>query len=425
MVLKGKNNIDLTCYVALGDSVTAGYTDGALCYYGQQHSFAKLLACQFELAGGGIFRQPLIDPDSVGIGFSGNSCLTLKPHSIVSKPGEVVLSYLAPQGDVKAFLQNNYSTLGPFNNMGVPAAKVIALLKQGLGNANNGVGNYNPFFTRMASDLETASVLSDALAMDPTFFSLFIGSNDALTFAISGATSDAITPSLGAAGIGFEESFRAIINALTANGAKGVVANIPDIISLPFFTAIPYNGLMLDTETAQALNTKYSHTGILFQQEKNPFIFFDPASDPPDIRQLRNGEMILLDVLLDPEKEFFMRGSAPIPKKYILTKPEIEKVQAAIREFNEVIRSVASDKGLAIVDLNGMLKRVKVKSTYNPKTLGLGYKKRSVFSLDGLHPNALGQALLANEFIKAINSTYKAGIPPLKIIKFKQKTLPL
>jgi lysophospholipase L1-like esterase len=376
------------------------------------------------LAGGGPFKQPLIDPDSVGIGFSGNSCLTLKPLSIVSKPGEVVLSYVAPQGDVKAFSQNNYSTHGPFNNMGVPAAKVIALLMQGLGNTNNGAGNYNPFFTRMASNSETASVLSDALAMHPTFFSLFIGSNDALTFAISGATSDSITPAGGASGVGFEESIKAIVNALTVNGAKGVMANIPDIASLPFFTAIPYNGLMLNSETAQALNIKYSHTGISFQAGRNPFIFLDAAGDIPNIRQLKSGEMILLDVLLDPEKEFFMKGSAPIPKKYILTNLEIEKIQSSIKEYNEIIRSIAFNKGLAFVDVNAMLRRARIKSIYDPEIFGLDYKKRNAFSLDGLHPNALGQALLANEFIKAINSTYKTTISPVEMIKFKRKILP-
>lgn len=424
MVLKGENNIDLTCYVALGDSITAGYTDGALCYYGQQHSYAKLLADQFKLAEGGIFKQPLMDPDSVGVGFSGNSCLTLKPLNAISKPGDVVLSYVAPQGDVKAFSENNYSALGPFNNMGVPAAKVIALLKQGLGNANNGTGNYNPFFTRMASNKETASVLSDALALNPTFFSLFIGNNDALTFAISGATSDVITPLIGAPGIGFDESLQAIVNALTAKGAKGVIANLPDIISLPFFTAIPYNGLVLDSETAQTLNIKYNHTGLSFSPGKNPFVFLDPTSNPPVIRQLKSEEIVLLDILLDPEKEFFLSGSAPIPKKYILTKPEVEKVQTAIKEFNEIIRSVASDKDLAFVDVNDMVKRAKIKSAYDPETFGLNYQKGNAFSLDGLHPNALGQAILANEFIKAINATYKATIPLVEMIKFKRKILP-
>jgi len=36
-----------------------------------------------------------------------------------------------------------------------------------------------------------------------------------------------------------------------------------------------------------------------------------------------------------------------------------------------------------------------------------------VFSLDGYHPNQNGYALITNEFIKAINSKYRASIPTL------------
>ena len=77
MNAQGNKNIDVTRYVALGDSITSGYTDGALCYYGQQNAYPKLIAGQFKLMGGGSFKQPLIKPDSVGIGFSGNSSLVI------------------------------------------------------------------------------------------------------------------------------------------------------------------------------------------------------------------------------------------------------------------------------------------------------------------------------------------------------------
>ena len=73
MNAQGKKNIDVTRYVALGDSITSGYTDGALCYYGQQNAYPKLIAEQFKLIGGGPFKQPDVMPGSVGIGFSGNS----------------------------------------------------------------------------------------------------------------------------------------------------------------------------------------------------------------------------------------------------------------------------------------------------------------------------------------------------------------
>ncbi len=415
----GKKNIDVTRYVALGDSITSGYTDGALSYYGQQNAYPKLIAKQFKLIGGGDFKQPLIKPDSVGVGFSGNSRLILE-----EKMGNKFLSYLAEKGDLSAFSENIYSSQGPFNNLGVPAAKTTSLLMSGLGNVINGTGNYNPYFTRMASDPEHASVISDALLMNPTFFSLFIGSNDVFRFALSGGTSDSITPIKGEPGIGFNLSIRAIVNALTANGAKGAIANIPDLNSIPFFTVIPYNGLELNLRSILTLNTKYGSSGLSFQQGKNPFVIYDPTTNPPEIRQIRKGELIICDILLDSDKELFLKGLSPIPKKYVLTKPEVEKVESAIQDYNIIIRSVAKEKGLAFVDVNAMMHEEKIKNTYNPETLNLTYKRGSAFSLDGLHPNAFGQALLANEFIKAINATHGMDVPLVKIIKYKRKILP-
>ncbi|MCW3076835.1 MAG: hypothetical protein JWO32_1444, partial [Bacteroidetes bacterium] len=152
-----KPSIDVTVYTAFGDSITAGYTDGALYYSGQQNSYANLLAAQFKLIGGGSFKQPLVNPDSAGISFSGNSRLVLKQESNSSKTTVPYLDYLAPSGDSSIFASNSYSTQGPFNNFGVPGAKALSLAVAGYGNPANGAGNYNPFFTRMAARPELSS----------------------------------------------------------------------------------------------------------------------------------------------------------------------------------------------------------------------------------------------------------------------------
>ena len=82
MPLKKHEHLDLSKYVALGDSITSGYTDGALFYEGQLHSFANLLAEQFTLVGGGNFKQPLMKPNSVGVGFYGNSRIVSKKEGL-------------------------------------------------------------------------------------------------------------------------------------------------------------------------------------------------------------------------------------------------------------------------------------------------------------------------------------------------------
>ena len=58
---------DFTKYVAIGNSLTAGYTSGDLFKSGQENSYPAILANQFEAAGGGEFKQPLM-LDEFGFG---------------------------------------------------------------------------------------------------------------------------------------------------------------------------------------------------------------------------------------------------------------------------------------------------------------------------------------------------------------------
>ena len=52
-------NANLSTYVSVGNSLTAGYTDGALFFAGQNYSMPNLLAQKFAMVGGGEFTQPL------------------------------------------------------------------------------------------------------------------------------------------------------------------------------------------------------------------------------------------------------------------------------------------------------------------------------------------------------------------------------
>ena len=407
-------NIDFSRFVSLGDSLTAGYEDGALFYEGQIHAYPNLIAEQLHSK----FQQPLMNRNSVGIGFFGNSRLVLKNEMNHSYSK---LSYLSPQGDSEAFEKNNYLLEGPFNNLGVPGAKAITLIATGYGDKNKGEGNYNPFFLRMASNAVTTSILLDAMKIDPTFFSLFIGNNDVMAYALLGGTLGAITPIEGQLGIGFEESMNFIINTLTSNGAKGIISNLPSINSIPHFNTINYNDLLLDIDEAKTLNTLYKQEGIKFNIGHNAFLIEDSLGTN-DIRQIEKGELILLEILLDQNKNYYLKGLKPIPKKYYLSKQQVEQTQKALNSYNTIIKNIANKFKLALVDANYLLKTMKTDRSYNASSMSLKYKTRGVFSLDGLHINKLGQALLANEFIKAINHTYGTHIHKINITKFRAKT---
>lgn len=397
-MMLSNEELDVSCYVALGDSITSGYSDGALYYSGQQFSYANILAGHLKELGCETFRQPLMPEHSPGIDPLGNSRLVLKLQNTALKNYE--LAYLAQQGDMNALSQNVYVAQGPFNNMGVPGAKITTLLAPGFGNPSNGPGNYNPFFTRMASSPSSASILSDSLQLHPTFFSLFIGNNDALAYALSGGTSNSITPLEGTAGTGFEGSLNQIINSLMANGAKGIIATLPSIEFIPYFTCIPYNGA----------------------KNQDAFLVNDPATG---IHPLEEGDFVLMDVLLDPDKILYLKSERPLPKKYVLTKTEIKKVKDAIIGYNAAIRKVATEKNLALVDIYSLMLTSQPDRVYNSSTYSLDYKRRGVFSLDGLHPNAFGQSIIANEMIRAIRAKYDVDIPPVRTLQFPALHFPV
>ncbi len=53
---------------------------------------------------------------------------------------------------------------------------------------------------------------------------------------------------------------------MTSGGAKGVIATVPDITLLPFFTTVPFNPVPLDAATASAVNAAYAQYNGGIQQ---------------------------------------------------------------------------------------------------------------------------------------------------------------
>jgi hypothetical protein len=395
---------DFSRYVALGNSLTAGYSNGALYTSGQSYSYANLIAGQMKLAGGGAFVLPVVTNEDgllagkmkLGIG---TNCLGVASLGPVSDGG-------VPTGFPGALAPVGYTV----NNFGVPGAKSYHLVAPGYGDpAGVILGTANPYFVRFASS-PTTTVLADAMAANATFFSLWIGNNDVLGYSTSGGLGDVITPEAY-----FTPALTAIVNNMTANGAKGIVANIPDVTSIPFFTTIPYNGLVLkEAAQVEALNAAYGPLGITFALGQNAFIIADPSS-PFGLRQIKSSELVLLTLPQDSIRCGGWGSSKPIPGQYTLVESEINAVQTATAGFNATLKSLADSKGLAFADVNALMKKVKTGLVYDGIKFSVTYVTGGTFSLDGVHLTARGNAVVANYFIDAINSKYNAAIPHVNI----------
>ncbi|MFN8116212.1 MAG: hypothetical protein U0W65_08865 [Bacteroidia bacterium] len=410
-----KGSIDASNYVAIGSSMTAGYANGALYYDAQENSYATILAEQFKSIGSGEFKIPYVSASSIGCGNANNAPSILGDRTDCQGVTSLGPVKIAPQGDISIFASNIYASQGPFNNFGVPDLKVIDADVAGLS---------NPFYQRMASSA-SSSVLSDAIAKNPTFFTVMLGLNDVLNYALKGATADNITPINGAAGIGFEASINNIINKLTANGSKGVIANIPSIKSMAYFNTIAWNALKLDATSADNLNLYYGAISapFSFSEGNNGFVIQD-ASQFLGFRQAQEGEFILLNVPLDSVKCHKWGSLIPIPDRYVLTTAEINTIENAINNYNSILKNIADAKGLAFVDVNSFFAKVKTGYAYNGVSVNASFVSGGFYSLDGLNLTPRGNALLANEFIKAINSTYKSSIPEALATKYPAVIFP-
>jgi hypothetical protein len=250
--------------------------------------------------------------------------------------------------------------------------------------------------------------LTDALATEPTFFALYLGLEDCMVYARSGGTINHLP---------FVEDFSAIFNLtaqmLSANGARGVVATIPDVFTMPFFRTIPYNGLNLEEANAATLNSIFNPLGFTFQVGANPFTIADPEANDFQVRQILEGELLLLSIPLDSVRCNQMGSIFPFRNEFVLTLEEQAFLQSRINAYNNAIRTVASTYNLAVVETNDVYQKLFNGILYNGVNFSAQFVSGGTFSLDGIFLNGKGNAFLANAFIHAINKHYNAKIPAL------------
>lgn len=462
---------DFSKYVAVGNSLTAGFSDNALFIEGQNAGYTNILSQQFALVGGGEFKIPYMADNVGGLLLGGTQIQG--PRLYFNGVGPVPVA-----GTPTTEITNHLT--GSYNNMGVPGAKSFHLLSNSYGNPA-GIGSYaNPYFVRFASST-SATILGDAVAQSPTFFSLWIGNNDVLSYATSGGTGVNQAGNLNPATYGpnditdpnvFASVYNTLLdgtNGLTKNNAKGVVANIPYVTSVPFFTTVPTNpipglpsanatslnqlfGGINAALTANGLPTRYAtlvaDDGNPATVEANPLLIVDeslidisaqitaaltPVYGAPTAAFLGNlygrtrhasNAAATRDYILLTARGVIgtTTTSAPAPFNTVgvsypmqdgttLTAAETLEVKTATDAYNATILALANSKGLAFVDANAILAQVA-----NGGISGNGFTVTSAFvtgggfSLDGVHPSPRGYALIANKFIEAINAKYGSNL---------------
>lgn len=243
---------DFTHYIALGNSLTAGYMDGALYSDGQANSYPALLGAQLQIegVGGGAFNQPDINSAN---GF--NTSFSDLANGVIAGRTELSLSMRAPvptDGELPTPYTGDKAVL---NNFGVPGIQLGQLLTPATGGPDDPANPaYNGLYARFATNPGTSTILGDAIATDPTFFTLWIGSNDVLGYAITGGDGSVPLTDAGT----FQTYYGQVLGQLAATGSKGVAINIPPVLLIPYFRAVPYNPVPLDASQVEALNAGFT-----------------------------------------------------------------------------------------------------------------------------------------------------------------------
>jgi hypothetical protein len=441
-VVLNTNGLDFSTYISVGASFTAGYTDGAMFKAAQENSFPNILAGKF----GTEFNQPLMNDNIGGLVYGGTA--VQPPRFYFNGAGPARLP-ATPTTELTTVLS------GPFHNFGAPGAKSFHL-------GVSGYGALNPYFGRMASS-PSASVLGDALATNPTFFTLSeIGGNDVLGYALSGGSGVDQTGNFDPSSYGgsditdpnvFASVFSGMVTALTANGAKGVVANVPYITDLANFTTVPYNPVPLDAATAGAVSGAYAPYNGGIQQALGYLAsvgFISPADAAAEIAKRtisfsagQNAVVIVDEDLTDLEalnpafaglKQYrhataddllllasstvigttvggnpqLINGvTVPLADNWVLTPQEQASIMTATDAYNTTIAAVASSNpNIALVDFKGVLTEASTGIQFDGYTMTTSLVTGGLVSLDGVHLTARGYALMANKILAATDAEF-------------------
>jgi hypothetical protein len=432
-------------YVALGNSLTAGFQSGAVVGSETALAYPVHLANAFGMRIGDDatqFQYMQFDANG-GIGgrlriteFGANGVPTTAASNLTSTPSNLALQR-------------------PYNNLGIPGA----LLRDMQPAANDplylarwqaGGPLFNPFFGAVLRGSPTGFPLGSncvlqAARLQPNVVSIWIGNNDALGYASSGGASGTnlqfftmrTNPQPTEAAV-FAAQFNALMDSCAARmpNAKFIVGNIPDVTAAPYFTfADPQVRATLQQTLATLPAAIQTPLRAAFPNFPNGFPIQSSAV-PGGIKPLAENDRFLLTsssglqaylqmllgrIQANPAMAQQIIGANPVPNGLVLDEAEQAVVRTAVTQYNEAIRAAvarySAGNRAVLFDAFSIVNTIRSQGVTIAGSLRLtfSYISGGFFSLDGIHPTSRGYAFVANEMIKLINSTYAANLQQVRV----------
>lgn len=442
----GLGGVTINKYVAVGNSLAAGYQSSGLYKSAQLYSYPNLIAGQLKAAGAniGTFEQPYWpdpgNPDATGKAARYRIISLADPNNPVIGPAGEAITASAPE---------NAGTLNrPYDNLGIPGAVIYDFLDT-TNFITKATARVNPFFPNiLRSSAFGANILMQAKALSPNLVTFWLGNNDVLGYATSGGTS----PSAPTSTAIFTALYNQALDSLKKSvpGVKIAVATIPNVTTIPFFTTIgPKVGAKLVAAGGLSL---YFQKGTDTGPGTGSTKFSAPASDPlicltgspyagligtptakfyRDVAASKNQPFsaVIASVIasgIDTTKPFGLHPQNPWPNALTLDADEIAKANQAVADFNNVIKTAAAAQGAAVADMNALFTDIKANGrVISGVKYTTDYITGGLFSLDGVHPSNRGAGVAANEFIAAINAKFGTSITGVNISNLPALEIPL
>lgn len=355
--------------VVIGDSLSAGFQNGSLLDSQQPNGWASLVAKQanFSLA------LPLI-----------------------ASPGVPAVLELVSLGPPLVIQQASGISIGRDDPLKQPYDLAVP------GHLLNDVINTDPVLVPTSDEElitnlvlgfplgDTKSQMNEAIALNPTAIFVWAGNDDALQADESGS------PSSMTAVATFTQEFTQLLSTLhSQTKATLIVGNIPDV------TAIPYL-----TPAATVIATVATETGL------------SQAQVAADLG-LADGDLVNATGESEVETAIgqIKQGKTPTPltDSGFLSVAEVAQVQSTIDAYNSAISQEVTAVGGILVDIHSYFQTLQsggiTINNYKATTGFLG----GLFSLDGVHPTNTGYALIANQYIDALNSSVKTNIAEVNV----------
>jgi lysophospholipase L1-like esterase len=410
--------LDFTSYVAVGNSLTSGYSDGGLYNEAQATSYPALLAQQFGATGKGpaSFVQPAFSAGKKdGSGYiqlraTNGALAPTQPTAANNYLGELLATTTTtlPGGQQL----EAYSGAQP-DNLGVPGISVLSSVSALTGGLAP-YGAINPFYERLLtqSEKQTKDYVTYIGQKTPTFFTCWMGNNDVLAYASAGGVVSPTNPFGGLTdttrfGIGY----RAILGTISKNGTvKGAVANIPGIANIPYFRTVTVAAVAAAFKAANAAS---------------PGVFIQTSSTTTPVRLATSADLLTLTAQAVVATGAGSLPTNPLPNQYVLDADEQAAVAARTTQLNNIIAKTALRFKVPVADMNSYFNTIVSQGVVtNGVNNTVTFASGNLFSLDGVHFTPRGYALITNEWIRVINNYYGSTVQPVNPTNYRAVLFP-